>query len=91
MSTGEPFCCNVRCELGCEFAALPPTHQRRAVADRSFDPGDLHAARELIQELLCCRVIDVRELVADATPLRGSKAFWKAKITTTTVTTSFTV
>ena len=91
MSRSAPFCCYGNPEFGCKFAALPATDQRRAVANRRLDLVYSHAAGELVEELLCCRSIDMRELVANATPLRWRETFWKAKITTTTTTTIVTI
>ena len=91
MSRGAPFCCYRKPEFGDEFAAQPATHQCSAVADRRPDLVDAHATGELIDELLSCCSIQVREVVANATLLRWREPFWKAKITITTTTTIVTI
>ena len=91
MSHSASFCCYWTAKFEGEFAALPATHQCRAVADRRLDFVDSHAARELVEELLCCCSIKVPEVVSNATPLRCREPFWKAKITTTTTTTIVTI
>ncbi len=67
---GAPFLCHCKPEFGCEFAALPATHQSSAIANRVPDLSYAHAAGDLIEQLLSYLGIELRELVADAAPLR---------------------
>jgi hypothetical protein len=78
-SLGDP-----NAELGRELAPLSAPRQCYAIADRVGDPVDLHASRELVQNLLRLALRKLAQNIAQDLDLAGADPIWKFEVTTTT-------
>lgn len=71
-------------EFGRELSALDAPDERCAIADRVGDPDDLHATRELVENLLPLALLKLAQNTAQDADLARTEPFREFEVTTTT-------